>query len=244
MAALFPKIYDVIDQNPHKHVTLRCVEPISTEGLMTEAWASFTLRPLDPPGILSLLLIWSDPMYELGTPSLRKQILRESLLTLHERIDKELIGRRYPRKKIQDLLANQLSAESPVSTPVLHQALAELFQVQLLHIDRKAKSICFSPEDPRIWQFDRPIYLTGDDYRWVFVPTVQQSIQDWLLQKETEGWQISWPTADGKFEDLKALAIEQKLLTVHSPKEKKEDLAKRVGRTQSLLKISDWTFST
>lgn len=243
MAALFPTIYDIIDQNPHKHVTLRCLEPISTQG-SPESWAFFTLRPLDPPGMLSLLLVWTDPMYELGTPSLRKQIFRETLLKLHERVDKELIGRRYPRKKIQDLLANQMATDAPAPSSILNQALAELFRVQLVHIDRRAKTVSFSPDDPRTWQSDRPIYMTGDEYRWIFVPTVQHGVQAWLRETEEQGWKISWPTADGKFEDLKALAIGQNLFPPHLPKEKKDDLAKRVGRNQSLVNLSDWTFST
>ena len=241
MAALFPKVYDVIDQNPNKHSTLRCIEPISTQGL-SEIWGEFTLRPLDPPGILSILLLWKDPMYELGTPILRKQILRETLLNLHERVEKELIGRRYPRKKIQDLLANQLSASSPTSSDILNEAMAELFQVNMIHIDRKAKSLSFSPQDPRVWQTDRPVYVTGDDYRWAFVPaSTIASVRAWILQKEEDGWKASWPTADGKFEDLKAQAIQVGYVL---GKEKKEEIAKRMGRHQSLQTLSGMSFST
>jgi hypothetical protein len=246
MAALFPKIYDLIDQNPNKHTTLRCHDLISTEGSLSESsqWGSFSVRPLDPPGILSLLLVLTDPMYELGTNSLRKQILRETLIPLHERIDKELIGRRYPRKKIQDLLANQVTADAPVPSSILNDALAELFQVQIVHIDRRAKKLSFSPPDPRTWQSDRPVYCMGDEYRWIFQPTSQVFLSVWLPQKEEEGWAVSWPTAEGKFEDLKAMAVQQNLLSFNSPKEKKDDLAKRVGRNQSLATLSGVSFST
>jgi hypothetical protein len=246
MAALFPKIYDLIDQNPNKHTTLRCHDLISTEGSLNEStqWGSFSVRPLDPPGILSLLLSLTDPMYELGTNSLRKQILREQLIPLHERIDKELIGRRYPRKKIQDLLANQVTADAPVPSAILNDALAELFQVQIVHIDRRTKKLSFSPPDPRTWQSDRSVYLMGDDYRWIFQPLSQVGMSTWLSQREDEGWSISWPTAEGKFEDLKAMAVRQNLLSLNTPKEKKDDLAKRMGRNQSLAHLSGLSFST
>jgi hypothetical protein len=243
MAALFPKIYDVIDQNPNKHVTLRCHDLISTQGSLSEStlWGSFSLRPLDPPGILSLLLVLTDPMYELGTVSLRKQILRETLITLHERIDKELIGRRYPRKKIQDLLAQQVTTDAPVPSTILNDALAELFQVQIVHVDRRTKKLSFSPPDPRTWHSDRPVYLMGDEYRWVFQPTTQVFLSTWISQKEDDGWTVSWPTADGKFEDLKALAVQQGFVVA---KEKKEELAKRLGRNQSLTNLSKVLFAT
>ena len=67
MAALFPKIYDVINQNPNKDATLRWREPIPTQGSSFESWEGFVLKPLNPPGTLSLLMAVSDPMYEMGS---------------------------------------------------------------------------------------------------------------------------------------------------------------------------------
>lgn len=242
MATVFPKIYDIIEQNPHKDLTLRWRETISTEG--QTKWDTFSLRPLDPPGLLSLLLLWTDPMYELGTESLRKQILRESILHLHDRIDKELIGRRYPRKKIHDLLANQLSTQAPTSSDILSNALSELFQSQLVHIDRRNKKISFSPEDPRLWHVDHKVYATEEENRWSLIPTGSICLSTWLEEKEKEGWAISWPTADGKYEELKLNAIQQNILSEVSGKIKKEDLAKRMGRYSALKQLGEVHFST
>lgn len=241
MAALFPKIYDVIDKNPTKHATLRWRELISTEG-SSEQWESFCVMPLDPPGALSLLMLRTDPMYELGSPSLRKQILTEQLLVLHTRVDKELVGRRYPRKKIQDLLAGQISAQSPASSPLLEEVLCELFQVQKILIDRRSKTIQFSPPDPRLWKSDRRLVFSEPDNCWSFTPSESISLPVWLQQKEQENWQLSWPTADGKFEDLKAILVAKHRLP--EGKVKKDELAVLVGRLQSLDCLTELQLKT
>ncbi len=241
MAALFPKIYDLIDKNTNKHATLRCYEPISTEG-SSEPWDTFTVKPLNPPGALSLLLLRSDPMYELGSESLRKQLLIEHLLVLHQRVDNELIGRRYPRKKIQDLLAGQVSAQNPTSSPLLEEVLCELFRLQKIHIDRRAKAITFSPPDLRLWKSDRPVLFAELDNCWNFTPLKQQPLGTWLEQKEEEGWKVSWPTADGKFEDIKATLLQKQKLP--EGKHKKDELAVHLGRLQALQTLTELQLKT
>jgi hypothetical protein len=239
MAALFPKIYDIIDTNPHKHSTLRWRESTSTEAFFEE-WDRFQLKPLDPPGALSVLSMAKDPMYELGSVALRKQIQIETLLTLHERVDKELVGRRFPRKKIQDLLAGQISAQTPTSTPLLEEVLCELFQVQKVQINRRTKSLSFFPSDLRIWTSEKQILFSDEDNAWLFVPTSQGSFCSWLTQKESEGWTLSWPTADGKLDELKAGLMERMVL--YDAKHKKDDLARMLGRAQALVSLQNISF--
>ncbi|NBO60470.1 MAG: hypothetical protein EBU82_05805 [Flavobacteriia bacterium] len=231
MAALFPKIYDIIDQNPTKHTTLRCGSPISTEG-SPELWDCFSLKPLNPPGALSLLLLQFDPMYELGSPALRKQILTEQLMTLHERVDKELVGRRFPRKKIQDLLASQVSAQAPIDSFLLEEVLCELFHVQKILMDRRSKTIRFAPSDPRLWVSDRRIVFSEADNCWSFQASQSKPLSEWLEQKEQDGWKVSWPTADKKFEELKQVLLQSNSLP--QGKFKKDDLAEILGRRQTI----------
>jgi hypothetical protein len=232
MAALFPKIYDVIQQNPHKHEILRWREPTSTEVLQPELWDSFALRPLDPPGALSLLLFHTEPMYELSSQQLRKQILLENLLTLHERIDKELIGRKYPRKKIQDLLAQEIATKTPGRSKLLEDVLCELFAIQKIHLNRKTKNISFSPSDLRLWTSSKKILIAEDENVWSYQPVKPMSLPAWLRGKEEDGWKIEWPTADGKFEELKTYAVQQNIVLMG--KQKKDELATLVGRAQAL----------
>lgn len=235
MAALFPKIYDTIDQNPHKHATLRWCEPISTEG-SPELWDMFSMTPLEPPGPLSLLMLRTDAMYGLGSLPLRKQILKEQLMVLHERVDKELVGRRFPRKKIQDLLANQISTQTPTSSALLEDVLCELYQRQKVLIDRRNKSIAFSPADPRLWSTEKPVDVGEPENAWLLQPSKAVFLGTWLRQKEEEGWKISWPTADAKFEDLKSILLQKNSLP--TGKAKKEDLALLLGKLQSLEIVS------
>lgn len=236
MAALFPKIYDIIDKNPSKHEILRWREPTSTEVLQPESWDIFTLRPLDPPGALSLLLLHTEPMYELCSLALRKQLLTEDLMSLHTRIDKELIGRRYPRKKIQDLLAGELSSQKPSGSFLLEEALCELFQLQKVLLNRRTKTIAFFPPDLRLWTSEKPIVFAEDENVWSFRPTQTISFVSWLTKKEDEGWKVSWPTADGKYEELKAAMVTRNLAL--EGKQKKEELAHILGRAQAIQTLS------
>lgn len=237
MAALFPKIYDVIDANPQKHATLRCCTNTSTEGFSQESWDGFYLQPLNPPGALSAVFMATDPMYGLGSLALRKQIQMESLITLQERVDKELVGRRYPRKKIQDLLGSQLSASAPVSSPLLEEVLCELFHLQKIQINRRSKTVSFFPPDLRVWTSDKKIILADEENHWSFVPSTLLHVSTWLTEKEDEGWKISWPTADGKLDEIKAGLLQRNI----SPdsKLKKDDLARVLGRAQALGILSE-----
>ena len=235
MAALFPKIYDMIDKNPNKHEILRWREPTSTEVLEPEVWEGFALRPLDPPGALSLLLLYTEPLYELSSIALRKQLLTEKLMELHGRVDKELIGRRYPRKKIQDLLAAELSATKPSGSFLLEEVLCEMFQVQKVLLNRRTKSLSFAPSDLRLWTTDKPIVFGEEDNVWSFQPVKTQAFSTWLLTKEEEGWKVSWPTADGKYEELKVALVTRNI--VLEGKQKKDELASILGRSQALQNL-------
>ena len=239
MASLFPKIYDIIDQNPHKQSTLRWRESTSTEAFF-EQWDRFTLKPLDPPGALSVLCLTKDPLYEMGSIALRKQIQVETLLTLHERVDKELVGRRFPRKKIQDLLAGQILAQTPTATPLLEEVLCELFQVQKVQINRRNKTLSFFPSDLRLWNKDKQTLFADDENSWLFQPVEQGLLSSWITQKETEGWKVSWPTADGKLDEVKVGLMERGVL--YDPKQKKDDLAHLLGRAQALVSLQGVPF--
>jgi len=232
MAALFPKIYDIIDANPNKDATLRWCTTTATEGFSKEAWDTFYVQPLNPPGALSVFLMVTDPMYGLGSPALKKQIQMETLLHLQERVDKELVGRRYPRKKVQDLLGGQISATTPVSTPLLEEVLCELFHLQKIQINRRTKAISFFPPDIRTWTSEREIVVSDEENAWSFVPSKTLKLASWLTEKEEQGWKISWPTADGKLDEIKGGLLQRNV--AYDMKLKKDDLALLLGRVQAL----------
>jgi len=237
MAALFPKIYDIIDTNPQKHATLRCCLTTSTEGFSKEIWEQFYVQPLNPPGALSVFCMVTDPMYELGSPALKKQIQMETLLHLQERVDKELVGRRYPRKKVQDLLAGQISATSPITTPLLEEVLCELFHLQKLQINRRTKTLSFFPPDLRVWTSEKAIVISDEENTWSFLPSNSLPFGRWLTEKEEQGWKVSWPTADGKLDEVKAGLLQRNI--VYDVKMKKDDLARLLGKAQALKLLSE-----
>jgi hypothetical protein len=181
-------------------------------------------------------------MYELGSIPLRKQILTEHLMQLHERVDRELIGRRFPRKKVQDLLAGQLSAQNPTPSALMEEVLCELFQTQKIHLNRRTKSISFYPPDLRVWRSDRPLVFAEEDNTWIFSPAKTQSFLEWLVAKEDEGWKVHWPTADGKLEELKSALLAVNV--VPEGKQKKDDLARILGRIQAIRILTELQLKT
>lgn len=248
MAAMFPAIYDAIQRNPHKDFQLKTKDMPPT--VMDTQWDSLTATPLDPPGAVSCILFFTDIMYGQATPVLRKQMLRESVLQLQERCDKELKGRRWPRKKVHDLLGQQCGVHMPPRDAILDEGLSELVGCQLLLLDRQQKRLVFVPSDPRLWRADKPVYVADIDYRWIFEPMDALSLRSWLTQKEDDGWQIPWPTADGKFEDIKSAVLERNLIAHKAPgadanaKVKKEDWARVLGRIETLEALQGIQLST
>lgn len=241
--SIFPKIYDVIQSNPKRNATLRRSQLIPTQGQREDAtWDIFSLKPIQPPGALSLLLWHTDSMYSLGSPALRKQILTEKLLELHHRVDNELVGRRYPRKKIQDLLAGQITAneDASITNNLLEEVLCQLFQIQKVQINRKTKTISFFPPDIRTWHSDRKVIFSDHENCWYYEQTNQESLLlNWLAQKEDESWTVQWPTADGKLTELVELLQKKNLTTSalripQGQKPKKEDYAQCIGRAESI----------
>jgi hypothetical protein len=236
MAALFPKIYDLIEKNPTRTATLRFRTRTATEGSSSEQWDSFFVSPLSPPGPLSLALLYTEPLFELASESLRMQLLTESLLKLQDRADKELVGRRFPRKKLQDALAGQISAEGPKTSALVEEVLCELVSLQKISINRRTKTLSFFPPDPRTWTRTRQILVGDQENCWSYRPKSSLSLSTWLTEKEEEGWTIAWPTADGKLDDVKAGLLTRGI--VYDPKEKKDELAHRLGRAQALQSLS------
>jgi hypothetical protein len=235
MSAYLPKLYDVVDGNPFRDITLDL--PSSAKELRREhmeTWDCFTQKPLQPPGSLSQFFLCTDPLYSIASVSLRNQLQKEKLLEIHERVEKELVGRRWSRKKIQDALSNQINA--PSYSELVEQVLGELYRVQKIILHRKTKSISFVPSDLRLWKSDTPIFVGDDEGCWSYEVTEPVNLLEWLTEKEDEQWKLDWPTADGKLEDLKA-ELQRRSLTAHASfgsKLKKEDWARTLGRCQAI----------
>ena len=234
----FAKLYETIETNPYRDHTIDLrSSQTQLRREQYETWDVFYQKPLNPPGSLSQFLLNTDSLYQAASPILRKQIMNEKLLEIQERIDTELVGRRWPRKKIQDALANQFN--SYTYSELVEEALCELYQFQKIILHRKTKKISFYPTDLRLWKSDRPVYLGDDEGCWAYEPIQPLHFLQWLTQKEDEEWKVEWPTAEGKMEEIKSEVLKRNLVAHTLPgsdtkKVKKDDWARTLGRAQAI----------
>ncbi len=195
--------------------------------------------PLEPPGPVSLYLWYTDPVYRAGTLQIRRQILRETLLTIGARVDKECKGHKFCRPRIHEQLAAQQSTHvSPTQdTHDLDNALCFLFDIQKLVIDEANKKLLFYPENLQTWSSSKPIWMCGLGSRCVYHLSGERlmstSLLSWMQEREHEGFKFKWPVADGKLDDLKQRAETLKVkITLDKPK--KDDYCLLVGRAETI----------
>ena len=243
MAALFPKIYDIIEGNPFRDVNLDLrpsESALRREQSPSETWDCFVQAPLNPPGSLSQFMLNTESMYGSASPALRKQLQKEKLIQIQERVDAELVGRKWSRKKIHDALGEQINASTAPYSALVEEILSELYSYQKIIVHRKTKSISFFPTDLRVWKTDTPIYVGDDEGCWSYEVTKSKDLLTWICEKEEDSWKIHWPTADGKMEEIKANVLKRNLTARPLPgspigtKVKKEDWARTLGKAQSI----------
>ena len=229
-----------ISKNPHKHhlPSFQAKKTNDENNQDQFFWdgSPKTLLPLS--GSLSCLLTFHDPVFRYASENGQRQILRDTILELQERIDKELVGRKWSRRKLQELVSAELAEKKPTMNPALEEALCELYHIQKIMINHHDKKIMFFPSDPRLWKSDWKIFMSDSENMWLYEKEITSlpSLLEWLQEKEKD-WAICWPIADGKLEDLRA-ELHSKGLTAHSrvpgEKVKKEDYARVLGRAQAV----------
>ncbi len=204
--------------------------------------------PLEPPGPVSLWLWKTNPEYRAAGAPVRRTILRDSLLELGTRVDAELRGAKWSRKKVQEqLAAQQTSAVSPpMDTPELDKGLAALIGVQIVQVDEANKKVRFVPSDPRTWSAEFPVWGSTAGARAVVhrqgEESVGKDLARWLGDREGEGWKIAWPEAEGTVEELKSKLAQRGIgvggAARMSEKPKKADYAAAVGRSEAISHLA------
>jgi len=204
--------------------------------------------PLEPPGPLAAILWKTNPEFRAGTPPVRRTILRETILALQVRVEAELKGHKWSRKKIIEQLASQQTADvsPPQDTKELDAALAYLYEIQLVFVDEANKKIRWIPEDVRQWSPARPVWAFSLGSRAIYHRKNEESVGNylakWASEREAESpaWRIEWPTADGTLEALKAKVTEQNIsLGLRLEKPKKADYSVIVGRAEAIRHLSN-----
>ena len=201
--------------------------------------------PLDPPGPVSLYLWKTDPEFRAGTGQLRRTILRDTILAIHARVELELRGHRWSRKKIlEQLSAQQTAAVSPPQdTPELDLALCYLFGYQKLMVDEANRKVKFFPTDPRTWSADLPVWGSTLGSRAILHRKNEESvgvgIAAWVGEREDDGWKVQWPEAEGTLEEIKKTMTDQGIgVGQRIDKPKKADYSLALGRAESISHLT------
>ena len=194
--------------------------------------------PLDPPGPVSLYLWHTHSEFRAGSFLTRKSILRQTIVSLHERFTQELKERHWNRKKaIMQLEEQETSAVSPNQiTPELNKALCYVLGFQYAEVDEIHKKVFWYPSDIRTWTKEQPIYLVSLGCRSVYINKHDEEARtyfsNWLMKLD---YTCVWPIEDGTVKELKEKAeqLGQRL----SLKAKKEEYQEIVGKTQAIRHI-------
>ena len=240
----------LVNQNPNKAATVENIQIKVCSDTQDGEDAPTTLSgliptPLEPPGPLSHMLWKTNAEYRAATTPVRKTILRETILTLAKRVDAELKGHRWSRKKVHEQLAAQQSADisPPQDTRDLDEALAYLYEVQIVVVDEANKKIRWVPEDPRNWSKERPVWAVTLGSRAVLHRVnegpVSAGLSAWVSEREDDKWRIDWPVADGTLEAIKAKLTEMSVgLGNRLEKPKKADYAAALGRAEAIRHLT------
>jgi hypothetical protein len=232
-----------ISKNPNKHHLPSFQAKKTNDDVEEFHWDGSPKLLLSLPGSLSCLLTFVDPVFRYASENGQRQILRETILELEERIQKELVGRKWSRRKLCELVSAELAEKKPTMNAALEEALCELYRVQKVLVNHTDKTLSFAPEDLRLWKSDRKIFISDSENMWLYEKQFSSlpNFLTWLQAKEDEKWKVEWPVADGKLEELRG-ELSAKGLQAHpripGEKVKKEDYARALGRAQAISTLS------
>ena len=239
-----------VKENPHRTSELIPIEIAAVSDTQEGEDAPATVAggwvptPLEPPGPLSLYLWKTDPEFRAGTPPVRRTILRDTILSVTERVEGELRGIRWSRKKVlEQLAAQQTSAVSPpMDTHELDTGLCAIFGYQKVSVDEANKKIRFFPADPRIWSTESPVWGATAGSRAVLHRSGEEPVAAglalWLGEREQDGWKIDWPIADGTLEEIRAKMTQRGVgVGARIDKPKKADWAAALGRAEAIAAL-------
>jgi len=251
---MISKVIQIMNINPNKDISIL---PISiklisdtneNEELPCVGPGKVGIVPLDPPGPVSLYLWHTHSEFRAGNFLIRKTILRETIVTLHERFENELKGRQWTyngqrKKAIEQLEQQESSAISPNQhTPELNKALCYVLGFQFAEVDEIHKKIFWYPSDIRTWTKDQPIYLVSLGSRSVYIHKNEEEARNyfvnWLMDLENNNYTCFWPLEEGTIKDMKNTLEKNNLtLPIDNIKPKKEDYQILLGKVHALRHI-------
>ena len=243
---MFTELREILLKNPNAkkelpQISIQVCSDTNQTDEIPSTLCGWVPTPLEPPGPVAAILWKTNPEFRAATIPVRKTILRETILKLQERVEAELRGHRWGRKKIIEQLAAQQSADAspPQNTRELNDALAFLYEIQIVFVDEANKKISWSPEDVRTWSSDKPIWSLSVGSRAVFHRPGEESVGvglgSWVSDREHESWKVMWPVADGTLEAIKKKLSELNVgMGTRMEKPKKADYAIVLGKAEAL----------
>jgi len=126
-------LYKILKQNPNRFASVPTIEMKTHSDTQENEPTPATLcgwvpTPLEPPGPVAAILWKTNPEFRAGTAPVRRTILRNTIIELQTRVENELRGRQWQRKKIHEQLSAQQTADAspPQDTKELDAALAHI----------------------------------------------------------------------------------------------------------------------
>jgi hypothetical protein len=199
----------------------------------------FAIYPLDPRATLSRILFSLNTEFRAAGLSVKTTILRQEVVKLCEKVG-ELNGRKHPKKKILEALSSPV----PGHWDVLDQAMATIYDVQLIFVNEEAKKISFAPHDLRTWSADKEVLIMesngAEAWEWEQGKLGMKRALEFIEELEDLGWKIVWPEADGTLKAMEERAEEISVSSVDSngKKLKKEILGLRLGRAEAIRNLA------
>lgn len=206
----------------------------------TEPWQMISL---DPAGLLAFCLWNRDPLFRAGEGLLRRQLLNEGYIALRAEFERAAPARK--RRRMVELFENGLGlnrdglAVEPADLEAFWNTWATVMNCQFVRIcSRGTKRISFVPALD-LWSAHKPVHYVDEGCETIFLPPAtcgveRRSLYAYISDRETEGWTVSWPTADGTKEELEKRLMPVLNVVRVSEKAKKAEIAAALGRHDGL----------
>lgn len=210
---------------------------------MNDARAPWSMVTLDPSGLLSFALWTRDPLYRAGEGLLRRQLLNEGYISMRADIERMATPRR--RKCMVRLFENGTQDAEPADVRAYWETWASILNCQFVRISSRAetgKRISFVPASVADWSASRPIYYVDELVETIFLPPTHGSVErkglaQWVADRETDGWQVEWPTVTGTKEELEAQILPLLNILTVPEKAKKAELGALIGRHNAVIAL-------
>ena len=198
------------------------------------------LRVLSPSKLVAAWLYTVDPLMSAAGQGYRATEVRDRAFELQKLALTTIRGnRKLTKAKMGDALSSM--KPSVDDTKVIAAILYALKNIQTVCFDNDKKTLWTEPSDYRKWSSSfKTIWIDTKCEQmidWSAVDAKEPSLGKWLADRDTEGWNIDWPIAEGTFEDIKQRMRERNLTPrclEPGAKIKKEDWAKSLGKAEAI----------